>query len=562
MKNILKTSALALVLAGSLASCDDFLTVDPVDKPVMENYFTSPEALQANTKSLYVSHVWWIFHNRFQWELDLLAGDIYYTYDAEGQFYFGSFSSANPYVEEGWRGLYNVILFANSVINDVPATCGGSITQADITQAIAEARGIRGFCYYMIAELWHDAPIIENNSDNITSGNLDTPRNTRANLYRFALEDLDFAVDNLAPQATDDFRLNVTKARGLRSKLLTAMASHTDMGYDRADLYGRAAADALYCIENTQALTDMDYSTLFDPTTNNGPESLLAVQCGAMGFRTGSSHCDHFTRTYISDSSWGDGKGPTIALQQLYNPNDLRRKWVYMTLGDEYPTIERAKGGYTYQFIHFDDSGKAVAEGNEVLAHIKKYVLGRVADWPGQLGTQQDAGNNIYLLRLADVYLTYVEAVMGAAESTTDATALKYYNMVRQRAGLPQEYNSLSYRELLDERRRELAFEGQTWFDMQRFCSRYGAQAAAEYLNGGFGTGYNRASMYVANTYPLDKTNGNDRDTYRIVGNIDEGANYDPINFSASSFDMPIPGAASTASPALLGPVVDYYEGR
>ena len=36
MKNIFKTSALALVLAGSLASCDDFLTVDPVDKPVME----------------------------------------------------------------------------------------------------------------------------------------------------------------------------------------------------------------------------------------------------------------------------------------------------------------------------------------------------------------------------------------------------------------------------------------------------------------------------------------------------------------------------------------------
>lgn len=36
MKSIFKTSALAVVVAGSLASCDDFLNIDPVDKPVLE----------------------------------------------------------------------------------------------------------------------------------------------------------------------------------------------------------------------------------------------------------------------------------------------------------------------------------------------------------------------------------------------------------------------------------------------------------------------------------------------------------------------------------------------
>ena len=35
MKHIFKTSVLALAMAGSLASCNDFLTVDPVDKAVM-----------------------------------------------------------------------------------------------------------------------------------------------------------------------------------------------------------------------------------------------------------------------------------------------------------------------------------------------------------------------------------------------------------------------------------------------------------------------------------------------------------------------------------------------
>ena len=53
-----------------------------------------------------------------------------------------------------------------------------------------------------------------------------------------------------------------------------------------------------------------------------------------------------------------------------------------------------------------------------MLAHIKKYVIGKAADCNGNVGVDQDAANNIYLMRLADVYLTYTEAVMGTAGST------------------------------------------------------------------------------------------------------------------------------------------------
>ncbi len=120
-----------------------------------------------------------------------------------------------------------------------------------------------------------------------------------------------------------------------------------------------------------------------------------------------------------------------------------------------------------------------------MLAHIKKYIIGKGADCDGNVGINQDAANNIYLMRLADVYLTYVEAVMGAAESTSDATAMKYFNMVRQRAGIP-ELNSVTYKELMKERRRELAFESQTWFDIQRFRYRAGTEAALEWINSGF----------------------------------------------------------------------------
>ncbi|MDE6109838.1 MAG: RagB/SusD family nutrient uptake outer membrane protein, partial [Muribaculaceae bacterium] len=219
MKNIFKTSALALVLAGSLASCNDFLSIDPVDKPVMESYYTTPEALKATTMTLYGAKTWGNYYMGFQWKLDMINGDMYYTYDQEGQWFFGSYTATNQFIGEGWTGLYNVILFANSIINDVPPVCSGSITQADIDQAVAEARAIRGFCYYMIAECWHDAPIIFNNSGNIGSGNLNVPRNTQASIYRFAMEDLDYAVATLAPTNSDVYRLDSRKARALRAKL-------------------------------------------------------------------------------------------------------------------------------------------------------------------------------------------------------------------------------------------------------------------------------------------------------------------------------------------------------
>ena len=52
MKNIFKVSAIAVVLGGSLASCNDFLTIDPVDKQVLETFYTTPEALRSNTMAL------------------------------------------------------------------------------------------------------------------------------------------------------------------------------------------------------------------------------------------------------------------------------------------------------------------------------------------------------------------------------------------------------------------------------------------------------------------------------------------------------------------------------
>ena len=557
MKSNIIKSAAAVAMVLSLGSCNDFLTIDPSDKLVQDTFYTSAEKVRMNTMTLYAAKTWSNYTIDFQWKTDMLAGDMFYTYDAEGQWFFGTYTSVNTYINDGWKGIYNVIAFANSVINDMPPRCKG-VAQEDIDRAVAEARAIRAFCYYQIAELWHDAPIIFDNTSNIANGDLDVPRNTQKSIYRFALEDVDFAVEHLPETDADAFRCNKNTARAIRAKLLVTMASHSDYGYDRNDLYNRAAKDAEEVMASLPWIENIDFSTLFDVETNNGPESILAIQCAVQGYSFGNPKNAAWSRSsVIADQTWGAGKGPTISLQKIYDSTDRRRKWTYMTNGDTYPNLAKLQGGYTYKYINRSDDGTMLEERNEMNAHIKKYIIGKGSDCNGNVGLGQDAANNIYLIRLADMYLTYAEAILGTSESTSDSRALEKFNGIRKRAGV-SERESLTFKDIMEERRREFAFESITWFDVLRLKYRQGSQVALDYVNSGYETGYNRCAQFIQN-YGVDQSQENDPNSYSIVQSKAEYAMYDPIYIKESSFIVPIPAAVSTSSPALAGEPVDFY---
>ena len=102
-------------------------------------------------------------------------------------------------------------------------------------------------------------------------------------------------------------------------------------------------------------------------------------------------------------------------------------------------------------------------------------------------------------------------------------------------------------------------------FDTQRYRYREGDPAALELLNSGYGTGINRAAMFVPDysKYPnIDASNENNADVYKIVDTKADGAQYDNIIINGSAFVAPIPAAVSSSSPMLSGPAVDYYAGQ
>ena len=159
MKNIFKILAASAALLAT--GCENFLTVDPQDSLVKENYYNSPEAVRANTASLYGS-VWFDFTCRFQYMGgDMLSGDLFYTYSDEGQFYLNTVTDNNQYSNAGWQGLYNVVSYANSVIHDMPeAARANGVSEKVIENALGEAYLFRALAYYMLTEYWHEVPIL------------------------------------------------------------------------------------------------------------------------------------------------------------------------------------------------------------------------------------------------------------------------------------------------------------------------------------------------------------------------------------------------------------------
>ena len=594
MKKIFIITFNIIALLG-MSACNEWLTVVP-EQEVADNYYSSEDAVRRNTATLY-GVVWAGFTNRFMWMAgDELAGDLYYTYEQEGQFYLNTITAGNNYSNEGWTGLYRVVSFANSVINDMPPLAqAGGVAQSVIDYALAEARFIRGVAYYFLTEYWGDVPIIENSTELITSNNLYVPKHIRGDVYRFIIEDLEAAAAVLDETDPQPGRATKYSAYGFLAKVYVTRASDFNDVYSdasqRTEWFNEAKRYAQLVITKFPALFP-NYGELFEESNNNNYESLFARQCMNGDYDYGNQHTAGWARSSLIDQTagWGAGKGPTISLQESYSKeadgtfkikSDQRRRWVYMTLDDSYPGLSnQGDGTYVYEIVnrgegHTEDT--PIENSNPMLAHCKKYVTGN-----------SDAGfntaGNIYFLRLADVFLTYTEAAIGADRSTSNATAVEYFNAVRARAGLdPLPGDAVTWEQLIYERRCEFALEGINWLDIKRYYYRYGSEAV-DYLNNmhrdhtwvlndgrtldpetGTVTSENGTNVYdqydtadAATKWDIENNKNNYRLSFEKI-NSDTYEGYPLIIEAANIKQLPIPASVTTKAPQLLGDAEPYY---
>jgi hypothetical protein len=480
-----------LLGALSMTSCEDFLEKENTTSLNQETFFDSDESIESATAPLY-NYVWYDFNDKFYYGMGDGRGN---NITAQYSPYIYPYTNMNENslsegLDEAWQSLYSVVAQANNTINNIKDYTTSSVSEDAKTKGIAEARFMRGTAYWYLASLWGAAIIYENTASLVN--NYVVPANNRTDVMEFAIRDLEYAAKYLPKTASAVGRVTQTSAFGMLSRVYLSMAGLTTDGeYNGSNVatdFNRGTRNTYYLdlarkaalkvIGNSSYGLIDNYGDLFKIENNNNKESLFSLQwltgsTDAIGWGCNQSIAAFFgwSTLVVDGTNWGGATYCSWNLFQEYDPQDkIRKHYSVASYGEYYDDINIKNGGYTY--------GVTESKGKEG-ANIRKYVVGTHDD--NGVSYKQSTGLNTYMQRVAEVYLNLAEAILGNDASTSDATALEYFNKVRTRAGMPTK-KSITYEDLRYERRIELAFEGQYWYDLVR-RAYYKQQEVVNYLN-------------------------------------------------------------------------------
>ena len=558
---------MALVGVLSLGSCaDDFLDQENTTNLNQSTFFDSDNALTAATAPLY-NYVWNDFNGKAYYGMgDGRANNITAQY-SDYIYPYTNFTdnSLSQGLADAWNSLYSVVAQSNNVINNIKNYATSSCTESAKLQATAEARFMRGLAFWYIGSLWGGGIIYTNTSDLVNSYSSAVPC-PREDLIQFAIRDMEFAAQNLPETAASAGRVTKYSAYGMLSRFYLTMAGLIKEGaYDpnnrdnvvtnfnrgtRDQYYLDLAADAAKKVIDCANYELVPYADLFSNDLgkcNNNKETLFQLQWNtgstdAIGWGCNQSIEAFFGwSTMVSDgTNWGGATYCSWDLWKEFNQDDngttesVRRHYSVASTGEEYPEFGYDDAGVPYTY------GVTETPGNQG-ANIRKYVVG--LNKVNGYSYKQSGGNNTYMMRLAEVYLNYAEAKLSndAAQSTTDAEALRVFNLVRSRAAMPAK-TSLTYEDIRHERRVEFAFEGLYWYDLLN-RSYYKQNDVVQYMNNQY-----RNASYGASSSTYD---GEKCGIYYLNGDYDVSNPPSVATATERNLVLQVPDADQGKCPAL-----------
>lgn len=424
----------AMVVAGlTFSSCsDDFLDQTNSHQLSQDAFFDSDEAVEKNIWPLY-SYVWYDFNDKFYYGMgDGRANNITAQY-SNYIYPYTNFTetSLSQGLSEAWAALYSVVDQSDNAVINIQTKSSSNVSQTAKEQCTAEARFMRGVAYWYIGSLWGCGVIYENPTQHVN--NYVIPANPRTDVIEYAIRDLEYAAKYLPASQTGAGRVTKYSAYGMLSRVYLTMAGLTTEGqYNGSnvqtnfnsgqrnpyylDLAKKAAAKVIN--ESGAKLLD-DYAALFNYNTiNNNSESLFQLQfmpgTGVGGAGQSMSRFLAWSTMVADQNAWG---GATYCSYDLfeefsnYEDNTLgtviddkvRRHNSVASYGESYPELSADPSDpYVY--------GVTENPGNQG-ANIKKYVIGTKK--VNGFSEPNNSGINTYMLRLAEVYLNYVDATMG-----------------------------------------------------------------------------------------------------------------------------------------------------
>ena len=527
MKKIILLLLTAITFA--FFSCEDFLHRPDKGNYTLANFYKSDEQCLQAVNPLYTVP-WFDFFRGWLRVGDCQSGNYYI--DGNG-FWMLTPNDDMEEVKSMSASLWAVNARANTVLENINLYAGPGTTQVGRDKAKGEALVWKALSYFFMVRIYGAVPIVHNNTELMATGEYNTLYRAKIeNVYDYIVMTLEQAIEWL-PEESEEGRLDKYSAYGLLAKVYLTKAGYGRSGdRDPSDLENAKEYARKVVRESGRVLTP-EYSDIFRGSHNTDDESLIAWRwvTAADNYWTAMNdlQSDLTPNGFSEAQAWGSWSGPSLDLQEAFgerfngtspsgaisgtrNNVDKRRKATMMMYGD------------VYSYFWRDNPVKKDADGNDIAfpngfdfarfygtllrdfhsptgANVVKHVVGSHADHLGEFGVPMiGRGTSLatHILRLADVYLVYAEAILGNNASTSDPEALWAFNEVRKRAGV-SEKATITWEDLFKERRLELAFEGDFWYDIVRW-HYYMPNEALAYLNG-----QNRKTYTGLSAYYLDQ---------------------------------------------------------
>jgi hypothetical protein len=541
---------------------DDFLVKPPVDAITDANFYKTDQQVMASTALLY-NNTWFDYNSSASFALgDFRGGCASNQYAYSDNIKFQA-TGDSPNNTSAYKAFFVVIGQSNLAINNINKYAGAGVSAAIKKEAIAEARFMRACAYRNLVMSWGDVPIIVNNQEHFNDTTIS--RNTIKSVWRFITNEMIAIANDLPEIPYSEGRVTKWSAEGMLARFyLTRAGVESVNGIRKQEYLDSAKYYSKRVIELSGKKLLTDYAALFKFPYDNNNESLFELQW-VYSETWGVSNA---APAGLGNGEWGIGNGDgwggsTTAtwwmLQQYEGINpygttgdtirgrtlDQRLKATFFLSGASYPEVIKkttvdGKDVFT-SFVVPNNSGEVSS------ACIKKYICGNAVGMGGQASSQHYP-NNTYMLRLAEMYLIYAEAVLGNNTETNDPTAISYYNEVHKRAGLAAFNKSgLTFDDIFKERLVEFAMEGMIWYDLSSLYY-YNPNKALKILN----SQDRREFGIYPDVYPNPT-----QWTFVKTSWIKKSERY--INANTGNFYLPIPTAELAGAPNLLKPAVDYY---
>ena len=419
-------SLLMMLLA---AGCKGVLDVHPIDDVDESQAITTPGGARAAAAGMYDAlQTFSYYGGALLFFGDLSGDDVEHTgtFTTYRQIDQNDMTSDNGSIKGFWDALYSAIGRTNVVIERVPAVT--ALDPAERDGILGEAHFIRALTYHNLVKFWGDTassglgvPIVLIPPPDVPSTGLVTRATTGA-VYAQILTDLNDAETLLAGSSNDAHRANLMAVHALRARVYLYQKN-----WAGAETEAEAVAAAGYTLAP-------DYDDLFTPDGDDTPEDILRLHFDAVDFCWEGYY-------YLPYEVQGRGEiSPSVSLitafdpaytgsPTSYNPTDLRGQW---------------------SITFFDSTDEATKYGSK---------------WRTGIGAE-----DIQVFRLAEVLLIQAEA---EARQTKLGEAEATLTPIRTRAGLAAagldtmtQANAIIA--ILNERRLELAMEGDRWPDLVR----------------------------------------------------------------------------------------------